>query len=145
MFCIFFQSRVFKMNSSANGSYYDVRDTVFFRFITYQPLFIIVMGLVGNTISFLIFRFNDEFKTMSSMVYLSIVAVTDTLSLFEWNLDHYLIYNWFVSTSTLNVAVCKISKFTQYFSLQTSALLLSIMSVDRLESQFLIINTKLLT
>ena len=115
---------------------YDVRDTLFFRIITYQPLFIIGIGIVGNTITFAIFRFNDEFKSMPSMVYLSVVAVTDTLSLFEWNLDHYLTYNWFTSTSTMNVPICKISKFLQYFSLQASALLLSWMSVDRYDMIF---------
>ncbi len=44
------------------------------------PLFVIVVGLTGNTISFIIFRFEKDLKNISSMVYLSFCCITDTLS-----------------------------------------------------------------
>lgn len=106
-------------------------DTPLFRFLTHIPLFIIVVGCLGNLASFLIFRFNRAFKSSSTMIYLSFMAIVDTFSLFCWNLDHYL--NWIQLTSifTLNKPLCKLAYFDQYASLQSSALLLSIMSVDR--------------
>lgn len=105
--------------------------TTFFRLLSYYPLLIIGVGVVGNTISFIIFRFHSAFKSSSTMVYLSFVAITDTLSLFGWELDHYLNFNHYISIFTENKVLCKVSWFNQYASLQCSALLLSIMTVDR--------------
>ena len=95
----------------------------------YLNLVIIVLGLIGNTISFLVFRFHRSFKKMPSMVFLSFVAITDTLALFEWNLGHYfqLLYKIDLQYRT----GCRLFYFAQYASIQVSALLLSIMCLDR--------------
>lgn len=106
-------------------------DTTFFRLLTYQPLVVLSVGLVFNTIAFLMFRFDREFSSCSSLVFLSFVSITDSLSLFGWQLDHYLNYNQYISMFTLNKPLCKISWFNQFVSLEASGLLLSFMSVDR--------------
>ena len=100
-------------------------------FVGHLSLIIIAFGLVGNTASFCVFRFHKSFKTMPSMVFLSFVAVTDTIALFEWNLNHYfhLIHN--IDLDSLGLAGCRIYEFAQYTSLQSSSLVLSIMCVDR--------------
>ena len=48
--------------------------------IAYIPLLIILFGFTGNTISFIIFRFENDLKNISSMVYLSFCCLTDSLS-----------------------------------------------------------------
>lgn len=106
-------------------------ETQFFHFLTYLPLLIISIGVLGNTASFVIFRCHSVFKSSSTMVYLSFVSITDTLSLLAWLLDHYLIYNQFTSVFIINKPLCKLAYFNQFVSLQSSALILSIMSVDR--------------
>lgn len=103
----------------------------FYAALTYLPLVIIGLGLICNTISFLIFRFHGEFKASSLMVYLSFVTVTDTLSLFVWNLDNFLISNFNIQVETINEPICHISSFLQYFSLESSALVLSMATIDR--------------
>lgn len=102
------------------------------RFIAHFNLITIALGVVGNTVSFLIFRFHPSFKRMPSMVYLSFVAVTDTIALFEWNLNHFTVLTYkFDLPERTNIAFCRIFSFAQYFSLQSSALILSVMCIDR--------------
>lgn len=121
------------MNSVKNktNSNSVVQADYFFQFLTYLPLAIIVLGVVCNTISLLIFRLHRDFKSMSLMIYLSFVTVTDTFSLFVWNVDNFLIYNFNLLIETFNEPVCHISTFIQYFSLQSSAVLLTMATIDR--------------
>jgi hypothetical protein len=109
----------------------DETDTFIFKFLVYQPLVIIALGMLGNVPLFLILRFHREFKASSTMVYLSLVAVTDSLSLFGWNLEHYLNYSLNTSSLLINKPLCKIALFNQFFSSETGALLLSLSSFDR--------------
>lgn len=113
------------------ANFSEEKNSKFFIVLTHFPLVIIVIGVVCNFASFTIFRFHREFKTMSSMVYLSFVAITDTLSLFGWNLDHYLRHNHNIIIDRIDKTTCRISSFNQYFSLQASALLLSVLCIDR--------------
>ena len=62
----------------------DVVYNVMFILVTYYPLVIIALGILGNTSFFIIFHLNKRLKSLSSMVYLSFVVITDTLSLFIW-------------------------------------------------------------
>ncbi|CAF0980247.1 unnamed protein product [Brachionus calyciflorus] len=105
--------------------------TLFDIIVSYLPLIIIVIGVIGNTSCFYIFRFTKEFKQISSMVFLSFVALTDTASLFVWNLNHYIQPNFNTRIEFLSDFSCKFSIFLQYFSLQATGNLLSIMCVDR--------------
>lgn len=116
-----------------NISRFDINEIGSFKFklLTHLPLVLIVMGVTGNIISFLVFTFHREFKNSSTMVYLSLLSVTDTLSLWGWNFDHYLLFNRQMSLFTLNKPVCKISLYLQFTTLESSAFLLAIMTIDR--------------
>ncbi len=65
------------------------------------------------------------------MVIFSFICITDTLSLFTWNLDHFLKPNFNIYIETLNEPMCRIFTFLQYTSLQSSAILLSFACIDR--------------
>jgi hypothetical protein len=95
------------------------------------PLAIIVFGLIGNTISFLVFTFDEKMKSINSMIYLSFISITDTLSLFVWNLNHFLFPRFKIQIEFLSLFNCKLFVFLQYFSLQCSGLLLSMLTIDR--------------
>jgi hypothetical protein len=99
--------------------------------ISYISIIIITLGLTCNTTAFLIFRFNMKMKKIPSMVILSFVCITDTLSLFTWNINHFVFTNFGFEIENLNIYNCKIFLFMQYFSLQSSGLLLSMVSIDR--------------
>ena len=101
------------------------------RFLMSINLVLIGLGVTGNSLCFVIFRFSHSFRNMPSMVYLSFVAVFDTLALFEWNLDHYTSAALSIELGTLSIAICRMYNYIQYMSLQTSALILSFMCIDR--------------
>lgn len=122
------------LNLIDNVTVINTRDTIenqILRVVAHLPILTIVMALVGNSAAFLIFRLTDEMKNMSSMVYLSFVAVTDTMTLFLWNLDHYLVTIHGFQLEHLSVFNCKLLVFIQYSSQQMSGLLLSMICIDR--------------
>jgi hypothetical protein len=94
-------------------------------------ILIIVLALLFNTATFLIFRLSKQMRTTPSLIYLSFVLVTDTLSLFTWNLNVYLGAFHHTRIEKFSLATCRIFMFLQYFSLEASALLLTMLVVDR--------------
>ncbi len=72
-----------KSNQSLNFNSTNIETNifeVFSHFLSYISLVIIGCGLIGNSVSFLIFRLAKQMKIMPSMVFLSFICVTDTLS-----------------------------------------------------------------
>ena len=107
-----------------------IESNVIFQILSYIPILIILIGVTGNLGSFYIFRFEKELNTMSNLVYLSYCCITDTLSLFTWNLNHFLGPNFNLSMETFNIHTCRLFEFLQYFSLQASAILLAGACID---------------
>lgn len=116
------------MNSTHTNS---EKLNLFGQIVSYLPLVVIFLAVTGNTASFFIFRFSKEFKNISSMVFMSFVAVFGTTSLFVWNLNHFLKPNFEIQIEYLNDFSCKFFIFLQYLSLQAIGLLLSVMCIDR--------------
>jgi len=104
--------------------------TLFSEINSYLAILIVGLGLIFNTITFLIFRFEKELKKMPSIAILSFVCISDTLSLFTWNLDHFL-GRYDILIEGINLSTCKFFSFMQYTSLEISGLLLSLCSIDR--------------
>lgn len=94
-------------------------------------LIIIVIGLIFNTSSFLVFTCNKKMRSINSMIILSFVCITDTLALFTWNLDHFLDAYNLTRVVYLSIDACRFFNWLQYFSMQCSGLLYSLVSVDR--------------
>ena len=92
---------------------------------------ITIMGTILNLVTFLTIFCNQELRKTSSMIYSLYLTVTFTLSLYIWNLNHFLTYNYGFEIESLNITLCKIFAFTQFFSLESSGFLLSVLSVDR--------------
>jgi hypothetical protein len=98
---------------------------------SYTSLVEIVVGILGNLTIFLVLRLNKKFKAMTSMIYLSFIAITDTISLLYWNLSHFLTPMYNKSVDDISPYMCQLGPFYQFSSLQSSSLLLTIMSIDR--------------
>ncbi|RNA14003.1 G-coupled receptor -like protein [Brachionus plicatilis] len=115
-----------------NTTQKDSRESALFaQIVSYLPLIVIFLAITGNTACFFIFRFSKEFKNISSMVFLSFVAIFGILSQFIWNLNHFLQPNFDFRIEYVSDFTCKFFMFLQYFSLQAIGILLSIMCVDR--------------
>lgn len=117
-------------NSSAIA-HQQQQQTISKYLVAYLSIVIIVFGTVGNMFSFLIFRFHSSFRKFPSMVLLSSVAITDTLALYSWNLNHYSNLLWGIDILFTTLAGCRFFNFLQYTSMQISALTLSIVCIDR--------------
>ena len=87
--------------------------------------------MVFNTTALLTFRLDNSLKKLPSMVILSFVCVTDTFSLFTWNLNHFLKPNYNIVIEEISEFNCRFFFFIQYACLEGSGLLLSLVCIDR--------------
>lgn len=121
------------MNSSNISNNLTAIPFVSFNFdliIGYLCLINVVIGVSGNSLCFIVFQSNKDLRKMSYAIYLSFCAITDTLSLFTWNLD-YFIQLYSIRIEYTNLFNCRLFSFLQYFSLECSAWLLSFVCIDR--------------
>ena len=100
-------------------------------FIAYTPFINILLGTFGNTATLYFISRSKILRQMSSMIILIFVSIVDTLSLFTWNLDHFYYYYHHIYYETLNIYLCRIMTFIQYFSLQSSGFLTCLLTIDR--------------
>lgn len=101
--------------------------------LSYIPIAIIFLGVSTNLLTFSVIMFNKDLKKLTSMIYLSLISITNTLTLFVWNLNNFLIpnFDFFRGVETLSMPLCKLFIFNQFFSLESSGFLLSIHCIDR--------------
>jgi len=116
-------SNITKVESEGNS--------LFLKIVSFLGPIIIANGVIGNTAAFLFFRINSDLKKMTCFVYLSFVAITDTLSLFIWNLNHFLGPNFNITIENLSIFTCRLFSFIQFFSLQSGGILLCMVCIDR--------------
>lgn len=106
---------------------------------------LIIIGTLGNILIVFISYLNRE---NSTFVFLAALAINSTVSLYWWNLNHFVQPFWDVDLQNFNFYFCKIMNFFQFISSQSSAWFLVLISLDRLfkvkflKKSFLIINTK---
>lgn len=126
-------NNVTNLTISSNGS---ASSTIgwFEQAIGYISLLNIIFGVIGNVICFSVFVFTPELRNMSFVVYLTYCSLANILSLFEWNLNHYLSPMFGIRLEDFTLASCRITIFLQYFSLQISSYFLTWMSIDRFVS-----------
>ena len=93
-----------------------------FKIIGIFALGLTVFGSIGNVLVFLtcILRLRDQV----AFVFMAFLSVTDFLSLYEWNLTHFV--DEFISSGIFlnTMAKCRLTNFFQFVSLQASAWLL---------------------
>lgn len=109
----------------------DYSSEVFLRVMSYMPFVIIAIGYTGNIISFIIFTFNKQMNKISSMRILAFTSLIDVLTISVWNLDHYFLPNHGYRLEYLNLSLCRILSYIQYFSMHASSLLHGFLSIDR--------------
>jgi len=119
------------MNSTWSNEIQSKRHEWFDYLVGYFPFVIIFLGLTGNPLTFTILRTNKVLKKQSSMMVFSFISILDLLSLFTWNLDSYFSVFYDFSYEMKNLIVCRLMVFLQYFGIESSALLLSFISIDR--------------
>jgi hypothetical protein len=96
------------------------------------PLIFIVVGTFGNLLCVAILLKKQNRKT-STNIYLIFLCIMDTLSLYQWNLK-YLVYEFTGGRQQItdqSLFLCKWGEFLPFYTLHTSAMFLTLVSLDR--------------
>jgi hypothetical protein len=93
----------------------------------------VIFGTIGNLIVFLICQ-NKRLRSITTFNLLSIISISKTISLYQFNLNHFFEFPLQLKIESFKnfESYCKYIGFVQFSSLQYSAWLSAILSLDRL-------------
>jgi hypothetical protein len=94
----------------------------------YYSLSLTIFGTVFNII---IAYISIKSKSNSSFFLLRYLAFSDTLALYFWNLSHFSEAIFNINLENYSMISCKLGDWIQFSSLQTSAWILVLISIDR--------------
>lgn len=122
------------MNNSTNSlpnrwTEYPIKQLEFV--VAYASLLNVTLGLLGNSICFVVLATSKDLKRMSYAIYLMYCSIANIISLFQWNLNHFLYPLFYFIIEDKGLIACRLFSFLQFFSLECSAYLLSWMCIDR--------------
>ena len=86
-------------------------------------LLVILVGTLGNM---LIFMTCMRLKKNTTFIFLRFLSISDTVALYFWNLNHFLVAFFNIDLETLHFMSCKLVMYLQFVSLQISAWILVI-------------------
>ena len=101
--------------------------------VAYYSLTVTVVGTILNFFTFIILcrsTFRDT-RARPTLHYMRTIAIFDILTLYGWNLDHYIypIHGFYLQFTSL--VPCKFLSFLNYFAAQSSAWLRVFICLDR--------------
>jgi hypothetical protein len=96
------------------------------------PLIFLVIGTFGNLLCIIILL-KKEHRQTSTNIYLIFLCIMDTISLYQWNLSYivFMFTDGKNQVSNQSLFLCKASEFFAFYTLHTSAMFLTLVSVDR--------------
>jgi hypothetical protein len=96
------------------------------------PIILIVVGTIGNLLCVIILL-KKENRKISTNIYLIFLCIMDTLSLYQWNLT-YMVFTFTggkLQIINQSLFLCKSVEFLAFYTLHTSAMFLTLVSLDR--------------
>ena len=102
--------------------------SILLKKLFYPPL--ILLGLVGNVVSIIIFS-KPSMKKYTTFRYLMFISILDLGTLFTGSGPMLLQTFFDLDIRNLNEITCKVSSFIVYFFTHSSSMLLALMSIDR--------------
>ncbi|CAF0800937.1 unnamed protein product [Brachionus calyciflorus] len=103
------------------------------RILGAYSLMLIILGTIFNFIIFYICS-KKPLRNISTFKFLSILALSDTICLYEWNLKHFTVAYFNIAYNFVYLSWCRLELFLQYTFLQYSAWILVSIALDRLLS-----------
>jgi hypothetical protein len=97
--------------------------TAIAKTIGVYSMIILVIGTAGNTFAALV-CLRKSLRETPTFVFICFELVSDTVSLYFWNIDHYLVAFYSYMIEDVNIQLCRLATFFQTTSLQWSAWLL---------------------
>jgi hypothetical protein len=97
--------------------------TIVNKVVGVYSAFLIIAGTFGNL--FLLFMcFLTPLRRTNTFVFLGIMAFTDIVALYWWNLDHFIKPYFGIDRSPSGFLWCRVDTFLQFTALSSSAWLL---------------------
>jgi len=96
------------------------------------PIILIIIGTFGNLLGIFVLLKKQNRRT-STNIYLIFLCIMDTLSLYQWNLS-YAVYQFSDGKHKItdqSAFLCKSGGFLSFYTLHTSAMFLTLVSLDR--------------
>lgn len=114
---------------------YHESDNMMLNIISIIDLFIIVLGTFGNLTCFYLLT-RKRMRCVTSLRYLSILTLTDCISLYGWYLSSVFRQlndeSHLKRLENISALCCKLISYISFTSLQFSSFLLCIITIDRL-------------
>ena len=112
-----------------NDGSFEVAEKIFGGFI---PLILIIFGTIGNAICIVYLVQSSFRRSRSTNIYLICLFAVDTLSLYQWNLNHAVMeLGHHQPLSEKSLFLCRSVAFLSFYTLHLSALFLSLVCLDR--------------
>jgi hypothetical protein len=92
-----------------------------FKCIGLIAIFIVVFGTIGN---FLVGLVSYRLRESNTFIFIVFLSFNDTLTLYFWNLNHFIAPFFNIDIQNYSLFVCKLGSFVQLSSQQISAWML---------------------
>ncbi len=99
------------------------------KIVAIYEISIIILGTFGNAFVFYVGYRNRT--TSPTFLFLMFMSIADLVSMYWWNLSHFIEPFFFIDIQNYNFYLCKFLSFFQFTSLQISAWILVLISVER--------------
>lgn len=112
-----------------NSVFYEIVELIVGGII---PIILIVIGTAGNLISVVILL-NKENRQSTTNIYLILLCLMDTISLYQWNLSRavHTLTDGRQDMIGQSLIMCKLNEFFPFYALHTSAMFLTCVELDR--------------
>ncbi|CAF1093620.1 unnamed protein product, partial [Brachionus calyciflorus] len=107
-----------------------LKDIVYKMLGTYS-LFLTIVGTIFNIMVILI-CIRKRLWRITTFKFMVVMAVNDAVSLYQWNLKHFIDPFFNIDFNFTSLVWCRLSLFLQYYCLQYSAWILVSIAFDRL-------------
>ena len=96
---------------------------IFEKIFAIYSLFLIIFGTIANLFSIFVCLSQSLVKT-PTFIFLTFMLISDTISLYFWNLNHFVYVYFGYVFESFGIEMCKFFFIAQLITLQNSAWLL---------------------
>ncbi len=104
--------------------------TITLMLLRIYPILFLFVGTIGNLLSvYVVLR--SKLRRYSTFIYLAFLSIVDLIVLYTFSIN-FILHSWFnIDLQHVSLIACKIYSFSIYFFPQTSAWILTAVSIDR--------------
>ncbi len=94
-------------------------EDILYKVLAIYSLLLVILGTLGNLFTCFVCCCK-RLRKVTTFNFIAFMSITEILTLYVWNLDHFLLPFFGFEIEPLNIHACRFSVFLQFFSLQYS-------------------------